>query len=105
MNMAVFNAVGEMAKRGVGLTLLNHHCELADPNGSYDKNSVLYDSMGLWVVGKFDIEKARIATAAEHISGAPRIRMRCRRSTTVVGTAPLRISIRRQCPMWSALTD
>ena len=65
--MAAFNAVEEMAKRGVGLTLLNHHSELADPNGPYDKDSVLFDSMGLWIVGKFDIEKTRIATAAEHI--------------------------------------
>ncbi len=67
LNMAAFNAVEEMAKRGVGLTLLNHHSELADPNGPYDEKSVLFDSMGLWIVGKFDIEKTRIATAAEHI--------------------------------------
>ena len=67
MNMAVFSVVGEMAKRGVGLTLLNHHCEMADPILPYDKNSVLFDSMGVWVVGKFSIETTRISSAAEHI--------------------------------------
>ena len=67
LNMAAFNAVDEMAKRHVGLTLLNHHCELVDPRGPYDKNSVLYDSMGLWIVGPFDIQRTRIISAAEHM--------------------------------------
>ena len=67
LNMAAFNAVEEMAKRHVGLTLLNHHCELVDPRGPYDKNSVLYDSMGLWIVGPFDIQRTRIISAAEHM--------------------------------------
>ena len=65
--MAAFNAVEEMATRGVGLTLLNYHCELADPHLPYDKNNVLYDSMGVWIVGKFDIERTRVVSAAEHI--------------------------------------
>ena len=65
--MAAFNAVGEMATRGVGLTLLNYHCELDETNLDYDKNNVLYDSMGVWIVGKFDIERTRVVSAAEHI--------------------------------------
>ena len=47
--MAAFNAVGEMAKRGVGLTLLSHHCELEGP--ARYPSALLFDSMGLWVVG------------------------------------------------------
>ena len=67
MSMAVFNVVEEMQKRGVGLTLLNHHCELPHPSLVYDKNRVLFDSMGVWIVGKFSIEITRISSAAEHM--------------------------------------
>ena len=65
--MALFNAEKEMANRGVQLTLLNHHCELADPAGPYDEQSLLHGAMGLFIVGRFDIEKTGIIPTAEHI--------------------------------------
>ena len=37
LNMALFNAEGEMANRGVQMTLLNHHVELKDPARPYDE--------------------------------------------------------------------
>ena len=65
MKLAVFNVVDEMQTRGVGLTLSNHQCEMADPNHPYDQNSAMFDSMGVWVVGNLAIETTRIASAAE----------------------------------------
>ena len=47
-----------MAKRGVGLTLLCHHREMANPDAGYDRTNIKYDTMGLWIVGKFDIERS-----------------------------------------------
>ena len=43
LNMALFNAEGGMANRGVQMTLLNHHVELKDPARPYDEGSVLHD--------------------------------------------------------------
>ena len=62
--MALFDAEGEMAKRGVQMTLLNHHVELKDPARPYDEGSVL---MGLFIVGPFDIPRTRIIPPEEHI--------------------------------------
>ena len=67
LNVALFNAEGEMAKRGVQITLLNHHIELEDPARPYDEGSVLHDSMGLFIVGPFDIPRTRIIPPEEHM--------------------------------------
>ena len=55
-NMAVFGVVPEMTRRGVGLTLLCHHMECADSE-DYDCHKMAYDTMGLWLVGRFVMAK------------------------------------------------
>ena len=65
--MALFNAEVEMAKRGVQLTLLNHHVELEHPDRGYAGENVLRDSMALFILGPFDIPHTKVAPQAEHI--------------------------------------
>ena len=67
LNMAAYGAVNEMAKRGVGLTLLSHHREMANASDDYKETTMQYDSMGLWIVGKFDIERTWILSTADNV--------------------------------------
>ena len=65
-NMAMFGVIPEMAKRGVGLTLLCHHMELADPEST--KNHTLkWDTLGLWLVGPVEIEKCKRVCPFDHM--------------------------------------
>ena len=65
--MALFNAEGEMAKRGVQMTFLNHHVELKHLDRGYAEENVLHDSMALFIVGPFDTPRTKVAPQAEHI--------------------------------------
>ena len=65
-NMAMFGVIPEMAKRGVGLTLLCHHYELADPENT-KFHSLKWDSLGLWIVGPVDIEKCKRLCFYDHL--------------------------------------
>ena len=65
--MALFNAEKEMANRGVQMTLLNHHCELENPGRPYSEGDVVHASMGMFIVGRFDIPRTRVIAQAEHM--------------------------------------
>ena len=65
-NMAMFGVLPEMAERGVGLTLLCHHMELADPERTEDP-SLKWDTLGLWLVGPVDITKCKKLSPNDHI--------------------------------------
>ena len=101
MNMGVFNAVEQMQERGGGLTLLNHHCELPHPSLLYDKNSVSFDAMGVWIVGPFSIQTSRILSQVEHIfrgAAHPKCEGQSRR---LVATPPPLTSTGRRRPRLS----
>ena len=57
-NMSVSGVQAALAARGVGLTLLCHHYELANPEDSTD-DRLKWDTLGLWLVGPVDIAKCR----------------------------------------------
>ena len=68
-NIAVFGVLPEMAKRGVGLTLLSHHMELNDPeipcaSGGHE---LKWDTLGLWIVGPLDIKRSSRLAPADHL--------------------------------------
>ena len=58
MNMCMFGVIPELLKRKCGVTLISHHYE-RDQESDYDRlpSEFLYDSVGLWLVGPFNIEK------------------------------------------------
>jgi len=59
-NMAVFGVVSEMAKWGVGLTLVSHHYEL---RGGEPR----WDTLGIWIVGPMNIKATKLMAPAAHV--------------------------------------
>ena len=65
-NMALFNIIPEMKRRGCGFTLLANHMELKAP-ARVDATDLLHDSMGLFAVGWLEIERSQKQHPYNHI--------------------------------------
>ena len=75
-NMSLYRLVPELARRGVGVTLVSHHYEMerADPRtprATREAEKMHYDSVGIFIVGPFDVAGTKLLSPVDRVFWGP----------------------------------
>ena len=65
--MANYALIHEMFVRRVGVTMVAHHLGVGNPDSALAEWVYHWDSLGIWVVGPFNLAKSKILADEDHI--------------------------------------